>query len=798
MKLGQGPITFCLFLPARRALNALFFLVLVLLSALAGCTGLRNLPEGEQLYTGAEVEIRSVGTLPDRSVLKTELENVIRPSPNFSLFGMRPLLWFYQAMGDRERGIRNWLRNRIGEPPVLMRNVDPGLVVNLMENRLHNRGYFEPEVSFELEEKERQVSIKYLAEVVQPYRINEIFWPVGDTLLNREIRETSGGSLLNPGDQYNLQIMMEERERIDMELKNRGYFYFNPEFIIFRVDSTLRDRTVNVYVRVKQEAPAISRVPYSINNIIIDTNHTLSGDTLDLNEAYRVGRFHYIPDETYFRARPILRSTFLEHGQLYSREDHLLTLSRLMGLNVFQYVNARFTQVDTMAGNYLDARLFLTPMLRKSLRAELVGTTKSTGFAGPGINVSFRNRNAFGGAELLQINGVASYESLIASGQLPLTSFEFGVNGELQLPRFIAPFNVPNIRSEFVPRTRFMLGVNFLNRVQFFQMNSYNASYGYIYRPHRFITHEFTPINLQYVHLINQTPTFQERLAANPFLRRSFQDQSIIGAIYNFIYNTQILGERRHHFHINLNLDTSGNLISLLSSAVASEPRIPPDQVHTIFGSPFSQYSRAEVDLRYYYRPGIHPARGVRSNQAERSNTLAFRFIAGVGLPYGNSTVMPYLKQFFIGGPNSIRAFRPRAVGPGTYRPPAETGFFFFDQTGEVKLEGNVEYRFGLMPFLKGAVFVDAGNIWMTGQAQDDIRGEVFNFRNFANELAVGTGFGLRVDAQIFVLRFDLGLPVRVPYLPPGQRTVIDDFSPLSPQWRRENLILNIAVGYPF
>ena len=783
---GLRPCYIFLFSLRKSLLLPLLFTFGVL-AGLSGCSNTRYLSEGQQLYIGANVELQSDKQLPNEKEVEAELDELIRPKPNFSIFGLRPTLWVYNIMGTprREKGIRSWIKNKVGEPPVLFEEVDPDLNVTIIDNRLNNQGYFQPEVTYETEEEDRKVTLNYLAQVNQPYRIKEVIFPQGDTLINKDIRETQKESLLDPGDIYNLDMLTQERERIDAELKNKGYYYFNPDFIIFKVDSTLRDQTLNVYVQVKKETPEQATTVYRINNVILDTNYSIGNDSLDLEEAVRVNQYYYFPDEDMFKSRNILQSVFLEKGAVYSRRDHQLTLSRLMGLGVFQYVNARFTEVDSLPNDQLDAHLFLTPMLKKSLRAELQGITTSTNFAGPHLVVDFRNRNALRGAELFQLNLTAGFESQVGGGS-SLTSYELGANAELHVPRFITPFQLSNVRSDFVPKTRFALGFNFLNRVQYFHMNSYNATYGYVWRPRRTVTHDFTPINLQYVHMLRQDPRFQQRLAENVFLQRSFADQAIIGSLYNFTFNTQVLGDRAHHFHFNVNLDASGNVANLFKRASTSVESTP-EQPYTLFGSPFSQYFRNETDLRYYFRPG-----------GSNGNTLAYRVIVGAGIPYGNSTSLPYIKQFSIGGPNSIRAFRARSIGPGTYNVPDTSANSFFDQTGDIKFETNLEYRFGIIPYLKGAVFVDAGNIWVTSKEPPDERGGLFSRSSFLEELAVGTGFGLRVDAQFFVLRFDLGIPVRVPYRPLGERTVIDEFAPLSPAWRRENLVLNIAVGYPF
>jgi outer membrane protein assembly factor BamA len=307
-------------------------------------------------------------------------------------------------------------------------------------------------------------------------------------------------------------------------------------------------------------------------------------------------------------------------------------------------------------------------------------------------------------------------------------------------------------------------------------MNAYNATYGYIWKPTPRISHEITPINIQYARLSGASEVFLERLETRPYLRRSFEQQFILGSIYNFIYDTQNKQAHRQDFYFNANLDISGNLMHLLTARVLKQTADP----NTVPGinQAFSQYTRLTLESRYY-------------RNLSRSTRLATRMIIGAGLPYGNSRNLPYIKQYFIGGANSVRSYRPRELGPGTYINPNSSGYF--DQTGDIKFETNAEFRFDIIPYLKGAVFVDAGNVWL---ARPDPPGETqrvggeFVFSKALSQLAVGTGAGLRVDAQFFVLRLDAGVPLRDPNQVPSYVLKIPP--------KRQSMVLHIAIGYPF
>jgi outer membrane protein assembly factor BamA len=660
---------------------------------------------------------------------------------------------------------------------------------DLMVNRLGNDGYFNSTTSYQENVKDKTVSITYTAHVAKPYTISQIIYPTGDSVaqIYRDLAASQEASLLKVGDNYHLGTFTAERVRLDADLKNRGYFYFNPEFLLFRVDTTQNDYTVKVYITVKPEAPKNALRAYKLDDIVIYSDYKLGRDSIPAKPPVLVRGYKYYPDEESLKAKHLLNSVFLEPGNTYTRRDHALTVSRLMGLGLFRYVDVQFRQSDSLA-NGLDATLRLTPMRLQSLRAEVEMVNKNNGFAGPGLTARYRHRNLMRGAEQFQLNLNVSQETQVsnrsssstdADGTAPpngLNSFAFGAQASLDVPRFMTPFNLRNLRTEFVPRTRFTLGYSLLARVNYYTMNAYNATYGYIWKPKPRISHEITPINIQYARLSGVSDAFTRRLETRPYLRRSFEQQFILGSIYNFIYDTQNQQPHRQDFYFNANLDVSGNLMHLLTANVLKQTADP----NTVPGinQAYSQYTRITLESRYY-------------RNLTRGTRLATRMIIGAGLPYGNSRNLPYIKQYFIGGANSVRSYRPRELGPGSYRD--STSSSYFDQTGDIKFEANAEFRFNIIPYLKGAVFVDAGNVWLARPdppgAKQRLGGE-FVFSKALNQIAVGTGAGLRVDAQFFVLRVDAGFPLVDPLQDPSYVLKIPP--------KRQTVVLHIAIGYPF
>ena len=610
---------------------------------LSSCSGTSKLPEGKRLYTGATVKLESTEKIKNESALSTELAATITPKPNTSFFGIRPGLFFYNLAGTpkKEKGLRSFIKNNLGEEPVFYDSVNNNHITALMVNRLNNAGYFNSTVGFKENVKGKTVNVTYTAQVAKPYTINSVIYPTADSLgqIYSAIASSQAASLLKVGDNYNLATFTAERVRIDADLKNKGYFYFDPDFILYKVDTTQNNYTVNIYPTIKAEAPAKALLPYKLGDIRIYTNYTLRMDsTAYPNPPVRIQGYRYYPDEKSLKAKHLLPAVFLEKDSLYSRRDHALTVSRLMGLGLFRFVDLQFRDSDSLS-QALNANIRLTPSRLQSMRAELEMVTKTNGFAGPGFNARYRHRNLMRGAEQLQINFNISQESQIGGTKSRsgtdtgtsepkngINSFTFGTQAQLDVPRFMTPFKMNNLRSEFVPKTRFTLGYNYVNRVTFYQMNAYNATYGYVWRPKPRITHEITPVNLQYARLSNVSPEFQERLDENLFLRRSFEEQFIIGSIYNFTYNTQNQQQHNNDFFFNANIDLSGNLLSLFTSKIQRQTEIP----NTIIKQPFSQYSRLALEGRYY-------------QNITRGSRLASRIIIGAGIPYQNSSTLPYI-----------------------------------------------------------------------------------------------------------------------------------------------------------
>ena len=766
----------------------LFTSFIIILCLFASCSNTKYLPKGESLYTGSSIKYISndSSAKSQKVVLKDELKEIVLPKPNSSILGLRIKLWFHNIAGKPTgKGLRYLIRNKLGEPPVYASAVNFEKNRNIMVNRLQNRGYFKGRVNFDTTTRKLRTSAVFQVKPGVQYVIDTVNFPTDSSTLSKLIRRVSRRSPLKRGKAYDLDVIKGERIRIDTRLKQQGFFFFNDDYLLIKVDSTIGSNKVNLYFEVKPQTPAQARQPYRIGDVIIYADYSIASDTsFSKDKATFYDSFYVVDPYKKFNPRMFKRNLRFHPGDLYNRRDHNLTLSRLVSLGVYKFVKARFEEVDTTKDGRLNAFYFLSPNNKYSAKAQVSALSKSNNSSGTDITVSLKNRNAFRSAEQLSLSGFVGLETQIA-GQQNIGTRRFGGDLDLLIPRIIPRIGFGR-NSDFVPKTRINMGYEFFRRTDQYTLNSFKTSYGWVWNSSITTEHQFNPIALNYVLPTNIKPQFKLGLDTNITLARSIEKQFIVGSNYNYNYNSQAKpNNKRHNFYFNGNVDLSGNLIGLVSGA-----DVLNGNEKKIFQTPFSQYIRLEADFRHYMAFG--------KRRKLRINQLVSRVIIGEGYGYGNSTSMPFIKQFFIGGTNSIRAYRARSLGPGTYYAgnAALTNSYLPDQPGDVKIEINSELRFKLFSIVRGAVFVDAGNIF-TNRTDPARPGSKFS-KDFIKQLAVGTGLGLRFDLSFLVLRVDGAFPIRKPYLPGGTKWVFNQVDFTSSQWRKENLVLNLAIGYPF
>ncbi|WP_207424705.1 translocation and assembly module lipoprotein TamL [Desertivirga brevis] len=749
----------------------------------AACSTTKYVPEGDYLYRGASVKIEGKEVKSrEAKAMSGELQGVLRPRPNSRFLGIPFKLWIYNSFGNpnKTKGFGNKIRSKFGEPPVLFSSVKVDYNIQLLTNRMENRGFFRASATADSSLGRKQAKLTYHAFPGPHYMISTVRFASDSSDLGKALTRTARRSFLKIGDPFDLDIIKSERERIDARLKERGFYYFSPDDIIIQVDSINNQHQVDLVVNIKTTAAEEARQKYTINNIFIYPNYNLSKDSIDVRAGERYKDFIVVDTAKLFKPQVFERTMFFHKGDIYNRTDHNMSLNRLVSLGTFKFVKNKFTESIDGTGNQLDTYYYLSPYPKKSLRAELLSRTTSANFSGSEINVSWRNRNAFRGAELLTVNLYAGTDIQVSGVNQGNSLFRYGAEANLNIPRLISPFQF-NASSAFIPRTKIMLGYDFLDRRMAYSLNSFRTSFGYVWKEDQKREHQLNLLAATYVLPYKVDNAYKRRADSIPALRRAIDTQLVVGPNYNFLYTNTIQTNKRHTFYENFNIDESGVLMGVLSGA-----NYRNGNTKRIFNAPFSQYIRLENDFRHYLNLGY-------------GNQLASRLILGYGFAFGNSPALPYIKQFFIGGSNSLRAFRARSIGPGSSVPnfSRERGMAAPDKTGDIKLEFNTEYRPKFNNIVRGAVFLDAGNIWLLrDDPEQPIAGAKFS-KEFLSELAVGTGVGLRFDVNFFVLRTDLAFPIRKPWLPKGERWVFNDID-FSREWRKENLVFNLAIGYPF
>ncbi|WP_090157004.1 translocation and assembly module lipoprotein TamL [Dyadobacter soli] len=797
---------------------------------LSSCSVNRYVPEGQSIYVGNKVTVNPDSiSKPNVSGIDDQLEGLIKPPPNKTIFGFPWKVWFYYWIGEPkdEGGLKSWFRKKLGEPPryATQRVVD--INASNMEGFLDNEGYYRSKVSGKIvpskKKKRRTATNEYTAYVMPRYVINQINFVVEDSsLFNRDLVAAKQKTLLKKGDPIRLEVITTERNRIDQELKGKGYYYFNPDYLIAKVDSTigkadstLGPQQVNLYLEVKKETAQTSLKQYFINRIYVNTGTEENKDT-DSTAVTR-GRLRRginitDPGKNYKR-RIFYDAIGFRRGNMYTNTMHDVSLQRLVNLQNFRFVKNRFDLVPRSDSALLDVYYDLAPMKKKSLQTTLSASTKSNNLGGSTLDVTWRNRNFFKGAEMLALRAFFGFDVQIGGNKeanpnrIGSEYIRYGAEASISFPRFIVPFaRIRPEKSQALPKT--ILSLNYENRVQrnFFTTTSIRGDWGYSWRRNSEVEHTLTPISINFIQPRNINYETLDDILFDPdtnpldvdrYLRMLETKYLIMGSNYVISYHPQPRPFGKDQFAITGGVDYGGNLLSLLAKRPDST-----DAPKEIFGVPVFQYVKVDADFRYY-------------RTVTPSVKWANRLLVGAVKPYGNSKNMqtPLFKQYFGGGSTGIRAFRARALGPGAEVPDtASIRLFGYQSFADIRLEFNSEIRMKFTDIINGAVFVDAGNIWSFGDSARASRTSAALISNkFLKQVAVGGGIGLRLDFSYLIFRLDLATPFRKPWYVNEVKNVSDEgvveykkpwvFNEIdfgSKTWRKENLILNIAVGLPF
>jgi len=770
---------------------------------MSSCSINRLLQEDE--YSLTKNSIGFEGRNP--GINRDNLYSIAKPRSNSKFLGFARLklsMYHLGTRGKTDSKFRTWLREKVGERPAVY---DSATVVNSsfeMEQYLSKVGYFHAQVNFSTQYREKQkVRVNYKVVPSTPYTLNSVHYDISDSVMMHYIMKSKTDKKIAPGNVYNAFDLDRERDRLTAILIDNGYYNFRKDFIFFEIDSTLGNKKMDVTLKIKPlETPLVSEPwkikqrehkQYFIRDVYIRPDFDPLApfikpfDTVKVTISDRRGRRepydYYIIHTGDLKIRPptIAQSVFIKPGDLYRQIDINKTRSRINELGFFSNANIRFrdvTTADTSATGALDCNIELSKRKLHSFTVE-TEATNSGGRPGIGLNVTYQNNNIFRGAETfrLKARGALEAQKLFGgdaeySSNIPFfNTIEAGLEATVIFPRFLIPVRQERFPKYFRPKTTLSIGFGYENRPEYYRWLN-NLTFGYDWRESDRKRHQVFPFDWSLVN-VNLTPEFQQIIDDEPNDRIKYQytDNFITALRYTFTYNTQDIRKIQNFFYFRGNVETAGNLLNTGSRIF--DRGVDSLGFYNIFGIPFAQYAKMDLDFRFF-------------NVISPNNSVAYRFFAGIGIPYGNASVLPLEKGFYAGGSNGMRGWSYRLLGPGSYSSPDD----YFDRMGDIQLEANLEYRFAVYRFIKSALFTDIGNIWLLKE-DDSYPGGEFQFDRFYKEFAIDVGLGVRLDFNFFILRVDFAIPLRNPAQPEGSRWVID-------KWQFSNIIINFGIGYPF
>lgn len=792
---------------------------LVIYLLVISCSTTDKLPEDEQLYIGikgveyldqgqmlfndsldatdndlaatyklTKVEKKALKAKEDKlkdeiNTCKEEVEAVLDFAPNNALFGSSyvrfPIpfgLWAYNKYVDSQTKFGKWMHRTFSAEPIYISSVSPDTRVQVATNTLRNYGYFQGNVDYEIlpQRNPKRAKLQYKVSMGPVWRLDSVeyrdFSAPTDSLLRANARAT----LLKRGDAFSVVNLANEQSRIEQLFREHGYYYYTADMTTYAADTLQRSGFVQLRVQPDPARSLRARHPWYIGHTYVSVRNN-AGQSPDTTFSRRNYTYQFSGDKLPLRAGIWRGAINHRHGEIFQLSRQQSTLEKLGALGVLSQMDVDYVPRDTSAlCDTLD--VYVTAVMDKLYDATFETNVmfKSNQQIGPGVSFGLAKRNAFGGAEKVSFNIFGSYEWQTGMGREGnkslLNSYELGTELAITLPRFVFP-GIQSRRLRFPATTTFALTGNWRNRSRFFNRVTMGANMTYNWQRSATVKHEMTLISLDFDKMISATSQFDSIMSANPALSLSMRDQFIPSFSYTFTYASP--SRHRHPVWFQANVKEAGNLTS---SIYALCGKSFSQQDKHLFGNPFAQYIKASAELHHTFHIPRTPL------------SLAWRVFAGAIYSYGNSRMAPYADLFYVGGANSVRGFTVRTIGPGGYKS-ADTKYAYVDQTGDVKLEANLEFRFPIVADLHGAAFLDAGNVWLLRPDQQRPGAEL-NLQNL-KKIAVGTGLGLRYDLDFLVLRFDVGVGLHAPY-DTGKSGWYN-----MPKFGR-SLAYHLAIGYPF
>ena len=733
-------------------------IVLSLLVAmlLISCAETKYVPEGSYLLDKVKVEVDG----NYRDVKASKVKSYVRQQNNVRWFSVAklPLLTYSLSGKDSAKWVNRMLRS-IGEPPVLYDSVQAALTCNDLQQMLHNKGYLDGKVELWTYTKGKKLTTVYRLFPHEPYFLGSVDYDIKDSVINRELRlDLPQNRALQTGQQFVVDELDKERKRLTTMLNDLGYYRFHKEFIRYEADTVGKDHQIDV-------------------RLLLDADRTEEGaDTLHMR--YKVRKVTYESgtsnDSVIHLRKGVLReSTYIRENGYYSGSDLQNTYNHFGRLGAVKYTNIQFSSVPDSA--LLDCNIQLQTNKPSTLSFQPEGTNTS-GDLGAAATLTYQNRNLFRGAESFSVEFRGAYEAIKGlEGYSNQDFVEYSMEAKLGFPRFIAPFLSYNTRRSMNATSEVSLLYDLQDRPEFHR-RLLSTSWRYRWSPqNRFVQYQLDVIDLNYVFMPWISDTFHRLYlddvsSRNAILRYNYQDLFITKTGFGFSFNNGRTA-------LKTNIESSGNLLNFITHLY--DAKVNEQGQRLVFNIAYAQYVKGDIDFTRYF-------------QLDYTNQLVFHVGLGIAYPYGNSNLLPFEKRYFSGGANSVRGWSVRGLGPGRFKG-HDGRIDFINQTGDMKLDLNMEYRTHIFWKLDGALFVDAGNIWTLRDYSDQPGGQ-FTLKDFPSQLAASYGMGFRFNFDYFIVRFDLGMKA----VDPAYEEEKEDHYPLIHPRLSRDFAFHFAVGLPF
>ncbi|MBI9066457.1 MAG: BamA/TamA family outer membrane protein [Salinivirgaceae bacterium] len=770
-----------------------FIYFLVILYSLSSCKPTRLLTEDEYLFQNNTTKIDS------KNINKSDLTGYYRQKPNkrtLIIFKLPLAAYNFSKLG-KERKWKQWVGRVIGEPPTVYDSLLVERTRQQFVRYLKNEAYYNAIVTKETELKRKRAWVTYSIEAKDPIVINSVSYTINDSLIAPLIFSDTSKRMLRKGDLFKLESLQNERNRITRQVRDSGYFYFKEDYISYKVDTTDLIADINVVINKAlvfdtENNPSVeNHKKYWINKVFVypdfdpqkairnKNNYFLSFDTIDYNGFNMI----YTGDVN-VRPKTILKANAICPGDKYNFSKVESTTKFLNSLRLFRLNNINFSPT-VESDSLIDCNIQLTPATYQNISVN-IETTSTQGNYGLGGYLNYQHRNLFKGAEILNIkvsgsvqrqNKTETNDGVIVDA---FNIIDYGMIASLETPSFILPFKMQRFYKKYNPKTAFSLVLNTQKKPKYYNRNIYGISMGYNWKGSKNVKHVLNPFDFSSVTIPLKTQLF-DSIIDGKYIENSFKDYFIAGGNYSIIFQNKKKTEGNSYTYVRWNVGIAGNLIHFLHRNVFTKDTVAGGY-YKIFNYQYAQYVQSDIDVRYF---GFF----------NKDHLIATRFFAGLAapMPNGNAKAIPFVKQYFAGGAQDLRAWPARSLGPGTYTLPNTGEAGYYDQTADIKLAVNIEYRFSFTRSWKGALFVDAGNIWSISD-EDERSGALFKRDEFYKQFAVGTGFGLRYDLKFAVLRLDWGIKVNDPSIQ-GNDSWVLFHNPFVP---RNDLTWHFAIGYPF